>query len=34
VIAHRLALESQAKFSGTSVTGMVREVLKKVPVPA
>src|SRR5688572_12478163 len=34
VIAHRLALEPQAKFSGTSATGMVAEVLKKVPVPA
>jgi MoxR-like ATPase len=34
VIAHRLALEPQAKFSGTSAGGLVAEVLKKVPVPA
>jgi MoxR-like ATPase len=34
VMAHRLALEPQAKFSGTSAGGLVAEVLKKVPVPA
>lgn len=34
VIAHRIALESQAKFSGASAAGIVAEVLKKVPAPA
>lgn len=34
VIAHRLALEPQAKFSGLSARGVVNEVLKKVPAPA
>lgn len=33
VIAHRLAMEPQAKFSGLTARGVVREVLKKVPVP-
>jgi len=33
VIAHRLSLEQQAKFSGVSAAGIVAEVLKKVPVP-
>ena len=33
VIAHRLSLESQAKFSGTSAVGIVMEALKKVPAP-
>jgi len=34
VIAHRLALEPQAKFAGVSAAGVVTEILKKVPVPA
>jgi MoxR-like ATPase len=34
VIAHRLVLEPQARFSGLSARGVVEEVLKKVPVPA
>ena len=34
VIAHRLVLEPQARFSGLSTRGVVEEVLKKVPVPA
>jgi MoxR-like ATPase len=33
VIAHRLAIEPQARFSGLSSAGVVREVLKKVPSP-
>jgi MoxR-like ATPase len=33
VIAHRLAMEPQAKFSGLTARGVVREVLKKVPAP-
>src|SRR5881394_3802440 len=33
VIAHRLALEPQAKFSGVCAAGVVAEVLKKMPVP-
>jgi MoxR-like ATPase len=34
VIAHRLSLEPQAKFSGVSAAGIVTDVLKKVRVPA
>ncbi|HMJ92235.1 MAG TPA: MoxR family ATPase [Candidatus Acidoferrum sp.] len=34
VIAHRLVLEPQARFSGISARGVVEDVLKKVPVPA
>ena len=34
VIAHRLALEPQARFSGVTTAGVVEEILKKVPVPA
>jgi MoxR-like ATPase len=34
VIAHRLALEPQAKFSGASAAGIDREILKTTEVPA
>jgi MoxR-like ATPase len=34
VIGHRLSLEPQAKFSGLSASGIVRDILQKVPVPA
>ena len=34
VIAHRLGLEPQARFSGVTAFGVVNEILKKVPVPA
>lgn len=34
VIGHRLSLEPQARFSGLTAAGVVREVLKKVPAPA
>jgi len=34
VIAHRLVLEPQAKFSGVTGRSVVQEVLKKIPVPA
>jgi MoxR-like ATPase len=34
VIAHRLAMEPQAKFSGLSAAGVVLEVLRKVPSPS
>lgn len=34
VIAHRLALEPQAKFSGLSAAGIVADIVKKIPVPA
>ena len=34
VIAHRLVLEPQARFSGITARGVVEGVLKKVPVPA
>ena len=33
VIAHRLMLDSQARFSGTSSLSVVADVLKSVPVP-
>ena len=33
VIAHRLAIEPQAKFSGLSARSVVRDVLKKVQAP-
>jgi MoxR-like ATPase len=34
VIAHRLVLEPQARFSGITTRGVVEEVLKKLKVPA
>ena len=34
VLAHRLALEPQAKFSGTSAAGVVADILKRLKVPA
>ncbi len=34
VIAHRLVLEPQARFSGMTARGVVEEVLKKLKVPA
>ena len=34
VIAHRLVLEQQAKFSGVTARSVVEDVLKKIPVPA
>lgn len=34
VIAHRLVLEPQARFSGVTARGVVETVLKKLPVPA
>jgi MoxR-like ATPase len=34
VIAHRLVLEPQARFSGVTQRGVVEEVLKKLKVPA
>jgi MoxR-like ATPase len=33
VIAHRLMLDPQARFSGISATGVVEEILRTVPVP-
>src|SRR5271170_381838 len=33
VIAHRLVLEPQAKFSGTTTRQVMDEILKRVPVP-
>lgn len=33
VVAHRLGLEPQARFSGVTAVGVVTEILKKVPVP-
>jgi MoxR-like ATPase len=34
VIAHRLVLEPQAKFSGLTGRSIIQELLKKIPVPA
>jgi MoxR-like ATPase len=34
VIAHRLVMEPQARFSGVSARGVVEDVLKKTKVPA
>jgi len=34
VIAHRLVMEPQARFSGRTARGVVEEVLKKISVPA
>jgi MoxR-like ATPase len=34
VIAHRLVMEPQARFSGMTPRGIVGEILKKLPVPA
>ena len=34
VIAHRLVMEPQAKFSGLTARGVVEEVVKKIKVPA
>ena len=34
VIAHRLVLEPQARFSGVTQRGVVEDTLKKLPVPA
>ncbi|MFB2936136.1 AAA family ATPase [Aerosakkonemataceae cyanobacterium BLCC-F154] len=33
VIAHRLVMEPQARFSGRTATGVVEEILKSLPVP-
>jgi MoxR-like ATPase len=34
VIAHRLVMEPQARFSGVTARGVVEEILKKTRVPA
>ncbi|MEO0373509.1 MAG: MoxR family ATPase [Cyanobacteria bacterium P01_A01_bin.17] len=34
VIAHRLVMEPQAKFSGQTAEGVVQEIVQAVPVPA
>lgn len=34
VIAHRLVVDPQARFAGTTATGIVDELLKSIPVPA
>jgi MoxR-like ATPase len=34
VIAHRLVLEPQARFSGLTTSGVVSEIVKKLRVPA
>ena len=34
VIAHRLVMHPQARFSGQTAAGVVREILQSIPVPA
>ena len=34
VIAHRLVMNSQARFSGRTAPGVVADILKTIPVPA
>ena len=34
VIAHRVVMEPQARFSGQTARGVVEEVVKKIRVPA
>jgi len=34
VLAHRLALDPQAKFSGVTAAGIVTDILQRVPAPA
>jgi MoxR-like ATPase len=34
VIAHRLVVDPQARFSGTTAPGIVEDILKAIPVPA
>ncbi len=34
VIAHRLVMQPQARFSGQTAAGVVEEILKTIPVPA
>ena len=34
VLAHRLVIDPQARFSGVTARGIVEEIAKKVPVPA
>ena len=34
VLAHRLMMDQQAKFTGASARSVVEEVLKKIRVPA
>jgi MoxR-like ATPase len=34
VIAHRMVMDPQARFSGRTAEGVVEETLEKIPVPA
>ena len=34
IIGHRLVMDPQARFSGTTAEGIVEEILKSVTVPA
>jgi MoxR-like ATPase len=34
VVAHRLVIDPQAKFSGQTARAVVQEILKRIPVPA
>ncbi len=34
VLAHRLTLDPQARFAGSTAAGIVEELIKEIPVPA
>ena len=34
VIAHRMGMDPQARFSGATAEGIVEDILKTIPVPA
>ncbi len=34
VVAHRLVIDPQARFSGVTAQGIVEEIVKKIPIPA
>ncbi len=34
VVAHRLVIDPQARFSGVTAQGLVEEIVRKIPVPA
>ena len=34
VIAHRMVMDPQARFSGATAEGVVEDILKSAPVPA
>jgi len=34
IIAHRMVMDPQARFSGRTAQGVIEEILKTIPVPA